>query len=57
MDSKPSHDSVPEITRQYWIGLTPEKRATFGLPETGWGHVLFGDAWGEDPRDGSAPAS
>jgi hypothetical protein len=51
----PTADFVPEVTRQYWLGLTPEKRATFGLPETGWGLVLFGDAWGDDPRDGSAP--
>jgi len=53
----PTSTFVPEVTRQYWIGLTPEKRATFGLPETGWGQVLFGDAWGDDPRDGSAPSS
>jgi hypothetical protein len=53
----PTSMSVPEVTRQYWIGLTPEKRATYGLPETGWGQVLFGDAWGDDPRDGSARTS
>jgi len=43
--------SVPEITRQYWASMTAEQRAEYGLPATGWGRVLFGDAWGDDPRD------
>jgi hypothetical protein len=46
--------SVPEVTRAYWLSMTPEQRAEHGLPEKGWGRVLFGDAWGDDPRDGSA---
>jgi hypothetical protein len=33
--------------------MSPEERATYGLPEKGWGRVLFGDAWGDDRRDGS----
>jgi hypothetical protein len=45
---------IPEVTRQYWITRTPAQRATYGLPETGWGRALFGDAWGDDPRDSSA---
>ena len=44
---------VPEVTRAYWAAMTPEQRAGYGLPETGWGRALFGDAWGDDPRDGS----
>jgi hypothetical protein len=42
---------VPEVTRAYWASMTPEQRAGYGLPETGWGRALFGDAWGDDPRD------
>jgi hypothetical protein len=45
--------SVPEVTRAYWAAMTPEQRAAHGLPEKGWGRALFGDAWGDDPRDGS----
>ena len=45
--------SVPEVTRAYWASMTPEQRAEHGLPEKGWGRALFGDAWGDDPRDGS----
>jgi hypothetical protein len=45
--------SVPEVTRAYWASMTPAQRAEHGLPETGWGGALFGDAWGDDPRDGS----
>ena len=45
--------SVPEVTRAYWAAMTAEQRAEHGLPETGWGRALFGDAWGDDPRDGS----
>ena len=45
--------SVPEVTRAYWAALTPAQRAEHGLPEKGWGRALFGDAWGDDPRDGS----
>lgn len=45
--------TVPEVTRQYWASMTPEQRAEHGLPEKGWGRALFGDAWGDDPRDGS----
>jgi hypothetical protein len=48
--------SVPEVTRVYWASLTPAQRAEHGLPETGWGRALFGDAWGDDPRDGSGEA-
>jgi SMI1 / KNR4 family (SUKH-1) len=48
-----SMTSVPEVTRAYWAAMTPEGRAEHGLPEQGWGRVLFGDAWGDDPRDGS----
>jgi hypothetical protein len=51
---KASMTSVPEVTRAYWLSMTPEQRAEHGLPEKGWGRVLFGDAWGDDPRDGSA---
>jgi len=29
-------------TLAYWRGKTPEERAAFGLPETGWENVLFG---------------
>jgi SMI1 / KNR4 family (SUKH-1) len=49
----PSMVSVPEVTRAYWAAMTPEQRAEHGLPEKGWGRALFGDAWGDDPRDGS----
>ncbi len=42
---------IPEVTRAYWANMSPEERATYGLPEKGWGRVLFGDAWGDDPRD------
>ena len=45
---------IPEITREYWAAMTPAQRAGYGLPETGWGRALFGDAWGDDPRDGLA---
>ena len=45
--------NVPEVTRSYWAAMTPEQRAEHGLPEKGWGRALFGDAWGDDPRDGS----
>ncbi len=31
--------------------MTPEQRAAYGLPATSWGRALFGDAWGDDPRD------
>ena len=48
--------SVPEVTRAYWLSMTPAQRAEHGLPEKGWGRVLFGDAWGDDPRDGSGGA-
>lgn len=44
---------VPEETRAYWASMTSEERADHGLPEVGWGRALFGDAWGDDPRDGS----
>jgi hypothetical protein len=44
---------VPEETRVYWASMTPAERAEYGLPEVGWGRALFGDAWGDDPRDGS----
>lgn len=50
---KASMTSVPEVTRAYWLSMTPAQRAEHGLPEKGWGRVLFGDAWGDDPRDGS----
>jgi hypothetical protein len=50
---KVSMTSVPEVTRAYWLSMTPEQRAEHGLPEKGWGRALFGDAWGDDPRDGS----
>jgi hypothetical protein len=43
--------TIPEVTRQYWASKTPEERAEYGLPRTGWGAVLFGNAWGNDPRD------
>ena len=46
-------DERSEVTRAYWAAMTPEQRAEHGLPETGWGRALFGDAWGDDPRDGS----
>ena len=36
----------------YWAAMTAEQRAEHGLPETGWGRALFGDARGDDPRDG-----
>jgi len=51
-----SMTSVPEVTRTYWLSMTPAQRAEHGLPEKGWGRVLFGDAWGDDPRDGSGAA-
>jgi len=51
-----SMTSVPEVTRAYWLSMTPAQRAEHGLPEKGWGRVLFGDAWGDDPRDGSGDA-
>ena len=44
--------TIPEATRAYWADMTPEQRAGYGLPETGWGKALFGDAWADDPRDG-----
>jgi SMI1 / KNR4 family (SUKH-1) len=50
---KATMTSVPEVTRAYWLSMTPEQRAAHGLPEKGWGRALFGDAWGDDPRDGS----
>ena len=50
---KATMTSVPEVTRAYWASMTPEQRAERGLPEEGWGRALFGDAWGDDPRDGS----
>ena len=53
---KASMTSVPEVTRAYWLSMTPAQRAEHGLPEKGWGRVLFGDAWGNDPRDGSGGA-
>jgi len=43
--------TIPEVTRQYWASMTPEQRAEYGLPSTGWGRAMFGDAWGDDPRD------
>ncbi len=43
--------TIPEVTRQHWASMTPEQRAEYGLPATGWGRALFGDAWGDDPRD------
>lgn len=42
---------IPEVTRAYWADMTPEERAEHGLPEKGWGRALFGEAWGDDPRD------
>lgn len=42
---------IPEVTRQYWASMSAEQLAEYGLPATGWGRVLFGDAWGDDPRD------
>ena len=53
---KASMTSVPEVTRVYWLSMTPAQRAEHGLPEKGWGRALFGDAWGDDPRDGSGAA-
>jgi hypothetical protein len=50
---KATMTSVPEVTRAYWASMTPEQRAEHGLPEKGWGRALFGEAWGDDPRDGS----
>ncbi len=44
---------LPEVTRAYWADMSVEERAEYGLPERGWGQDLFGDAWGDDPRDGS----
>lgn len=55
-DPSAALSSVPEVTRAYWASMTPAQRAEHGLPETGWGRVLFGDAWGDDPRDGSGTA-
>jgi len=43
--------TIPEVTRQHWASMTPEQRAGYGLPATGWGSALFGEAWGDDPRD------
>jgi hypothetical protein len=43
--------TIPEVTQEYWTSTTPEHRAEYGLPATGWGRALFGDAWGDDPRD------
>jgi hypothetical protein len=43
--------TIPETARQYWIAMTVAERAEYGLPATGWGRALFGDAWGDDPRD------
>jgi len=45
--------TIPEVTRQQWAAMTPEQRAEYGLPATDWGRALFGDAWGDDPRDQS----
>ncbi len=42
--------TIPEVTRQYWASMTPEQRAAYGLPATGWGRALFGKACGDDPR-------
>lgn len=55
-EAKASMTSVPEVTRVYWLSMTPAQRAGYGLPEKGWGRALFGDAWGDDPRDGSGAA-
>jgi hypothetical protein len=55
-DPAAAPSSVPEVTRAYWASMTPAQRAEHGLPETGWGRALFGDAWGDDPRDGSGGA-
>lgn len=46
-----AESTIPEVTRQYWASMTPERRAEFGLPATGWGRALFGEAWGDDSRD------
>ncbi len=43
--------TIPEVTRQHWASMTPEQRAEYGLPATGWGRALFGEAWGDDSRD------
>jgi hypothetical protein len=56
VEVKAAMTSVPEVTRAYWLSMTPAQRAEHGLPEKGWGRVLFGDAWGDDPRDGSGGA-
>ena len=53
MPQAPTSTFVPEVTRCL-ESQTPERRASLGLPEKGWGKVLFGEAWGNDPRDGSA---
>jgi hypothetical protein len=45
--------TTPEVTRQYWASMTLEQRAAYGPPATCWGRALFGDAWGDDPRDKS----
>ena len=29
-------------TIAYWRAMTPEERATYGLPATGWEQELFG---------------
>ena len=55
-EARATMTSVPEVTRAYWLSMTPEQRARHGLPERGWGRALFGDAWGDDPRDGSGEA-
>ena len=49
----PEGPTVPEVSRAYWAAMSPEQRASYGLPATGWGRALFGDAWGDDPRDQS----
>jgi hypothetical protein len=41
---------VPEEIRALWASM-PEQRAAMGLPEKGWGRALFGEHWGDDPRD------
>jgi SMI1/KNR4 family protein SUKH-1 len=55
-EARATMTSVPEVTRAYWLSMSPEQRASHGLPEKGWGRALFGEAWGDDPRDGSGEA-
>ena len=43
--------TVPEETRAHWAAMSQEQRAALGLPRYGWGRALFGDKWGDDPRD------